>query len=122
MEIHKNMVFIKQRYMMKNDAWKVIVNLHFSPYNHTISKLRNDLFKYRIFKTPLVSVHELDNIEDVLEKLEEQLNAFTEMLPRLDKRRVVLNAVCSMLKWIFVTSTLLDVEELYNTVSQYTLS
>jgi len=41
-----------------------------------------------------------------------------EMLPRLDKRRAVLSAVGSVLKWFFGTATVLDIEELQKTVDK----
>jgi len=44
-------------------------------------------------------------MEYALQKLEEDINAFREMLPRLDNRYDVLSAVGSMLKWLFATAT-----------------
>jgi hypothetical protein len=70
------------------------------------------------FKTPLAPVHELNHIGYVLRKLEEEINDFREILPRPDKRRAVLSAVGSMLKWVFGTATLVDVEELHRTVDK----
>ena len=70
------------------------------------------------FKTPLAPVHELNHIEYVLQKLKDELNAFREMLHRLDKKRAALNAAGSTLKWFFGTATLLDVEELHETVDK----
>ena len=67
---------------------------------------------------PLAPVHEPNHIEYVLQKLEDKINAFREMLPRLDKRHAVLSAVGSMLKWFFGTATLLHVEELHKTVDK----
>jgi len=81
---------------LTNDAWTVIVNLDFSTYEQTIAKLREDLFYIQKFKTPLASVHELNHIEYVLQKLEDEINASREMLPRLDKTRAVLSAVGSV--------------------------
>jgi hypothetical protein len=104
--------------ILTNDAWTVVVNLDFSPYEQTIAKLKDDLLYMQIFKTPLTPVHELNHTEYVLQKLEEEINAFREMLPRLDKRCAVLSAAGSMLKWAFVTATLLDVEELHKTVDK----
>jgi len=103
---------------LPNDEWTVIVNLDFSTYEQTIAKLRDDLFYIQKFKTPLAPVHELIHIEYVLQKLEDEINAFREMFPRLDKSRAVLSAVGSMLKWFFGTATLFDVEELHNTVDR----
>jgi len=71
---------------LTNDAWTVIVNLDFSPCEQTIAKLRDGLLYIRKFKTPLAPVHELNHIEYVLQKLEEEINAFREILPRLVKR------------------------------------
>jgi len=70
------------------------------------------------FKSPLAPVHELNHAEYVLQKLEEEINAFREMLLRLDKRRAVLSAVGSMSKWAFGTATLWDVEELHRSVDR----
>jgi hypothetical protein len=77
-----------------------------------IAKLRDDLLYIQKFKMPLSPVHELNNTEYLLQKLEDETNNFREMLPRLDTRRAVLSAVGSMLKWFFGTATLLDVEDL----------
>jgi len=68
-------------------------------------------------KIPLASVHELNHIGYVLHKLEE-INDFREMLPLPDKRRAVLSAVGSMLKWVFGTAILVDVEELRTMVKE----
>jgi hypothetical protein len=54
----------------------------------------------------------------MLQKLEEERNALRVRLPRLDRIRVVLSAVGSMLKWFFGTGTLLDVEELHKAVDK----
>jgi hypothetical protein len=50
---------------------------------------------------PLAPVHELKNIEHVLQKLEDEITAFTEMQSCLDNRRAVLSAFGSVLKWFF---------------------
>jgi len=88
---------------LTNDAWTVIVNLDFNAYEQIIAKLRDFLFYIQKLKTTLAPVHELDHIEYVLQKLEDEINAFREMLHRLDKIRGVLSAVGSVLKWFFST-------------------
>ena len=67
---------------------------------------------------PLTLVYELNHIEYVLQKFEDEINAFREMLPPLDKRSAVLSTVGSMLKWAFGTATLLDVQKLHRTVDE----
>ena len=50
-------VFVKQRdVILTNDAWSVIVNLDYSPYEQTIAKLKDDLLCMQKFKTPLAAV------------------------------------------------------------------
>jgi len=66
----------------------------------------------------LAPVHELHHIGYVLQKLEKELNNFRKMLPCPDKRRGVLSAVGSTLKWVFGTAKLVDVEELHRTVDK----
>ena len=103
-EIHQNTIFIKQRdIILSNDAWTEIVNI--STYEQTIAKLRDDLYYIKKFKSPLAPVHELSHKEYVLQKLVDEIYAFREMLPRLDKRRAIMSAVGSVLKWVFGTAT-----------------
>ena len=61
---------------MTNDAWTVIVNLDFNTYEQTIEKLRDYIFYIQKLKTPLAPVHELNHIEYVIQKLEEEIKAF----------------------------------------------
>jgi uncharacterized protein YoxC len=78
----------------------------------------DDLLYIQKFTLPLAPVHELNHIQYVLQKLEEEINAFREMLSHLDKRCAVLRAVGSVLRWFFGTAALLDVEELHKTVDK----
>jgi hypothetical protein len=96
----------------------VVVNLDFSPYEQTIAKLRDDLVYIQKFKMPLAPAHELNHVEYVLQKPEDESNAFTEMLSSLDKRCAVLSTVCSVLKWAFGMATLSDVQGLHETVDK----
>jgi len=70
----------------------------FCSYEQTIAQLRDDLL--------------------YIQKLQDEVNAFREMLPCLDKRSAVLSTVGSMLKIGFGTATLLDVEKLHRTVDE----
>jgi hypothetical protein len=101
-----------------NDVWTVIVNLDFSSYEQAITKLRNDLLYIQKFNISLAPIYELNHIGNVLQKLEEELNDFREILSRPDKRRAVLSAVGSMFKWVFRTATLVYVEELHRTIDK----
>jgi hypothetical protein len=57
-----------------------------TPYEQTIAKLRDDLIHIQKSKMPFAQIHELKHIEYVLEKLEDEITGFREMLPRLDNR------------------------------------
>jgi hypothetical protein len=103
--------------MLTNYVWTVIVNLDFSSYVQAITKLRNDFLYIQKFETSLAPVHELNHKVYVIQKLEKEINYF-EILPGPDKRRAVLSAVGSMLKWVFGTATLVDVEELHRIVNK----
>jgi len=48
--------------------------------------------------------------------LEDEIIGFRKILPRLDNRRAVLSAVGSVLKWVFGTATLLDVDRLHEAI------
>ena len=80
----------------------MIVNLDFSNYERTIAKLRYDLFYIQKLKNAIEHIRDQNHEECVLQKLEDEINAFREMLPRLDKRRAELNAFGSVLKCFLV--------------------
>jgi hypothetical protein len=88
-----------------------------SLYEQTIAKLRDDLSYIEKFKSPFAPVNELNHIENVLLKLEEEITVFRDRLPRLNQRRAVLSAVGSALKWVFGTATLGDIGRLHEAIS-----
>jgi hypothetical protein len=75
-------IFKQRDVMLTNDACSVIVNLDFSPYELTISKLKDFLMYMQKFKTPLAPVYEMNHTEYILQKFEGEITAFNTVQPK----------------------------------------
>jgi hypothetical protein len=57
-------------------------------------------------------------IENLLNGLEQDIEAFKSILPRVDDRRALLNVAGSFFKILFRTATVMDLEKLHNSVQE----
>ena len=72
-------------------------------------------------KKEFTSVSELCQIEPLLKLLELKLHDFHQILPRLDRRRGLVNFDGSVLKTLFETATIADVQQLHDTLNDLQL-
>ena len=100
---------------MSSDAWHVAVNLNTNVYEEAISAIRTDLHSIQERKTEFIPVLELKQVASLLDSLE-LLHDFQLVLPRRDRRRVLLNLGGTIMKSLFGTATMNDLHELHNTL------
>ena len=72
-------------------------------------------------KEEFTSVSEIRQIESLLNLLELKLHDFHQILPRLDRRRGLVNFGVSVLKTLFGTATIADVQQLHDTLNDLQL-
>jgi hypothetical protein len=91
-----NTVFIKQKdVVFTNDKWKIVLNTELAFYEERLAKKKDDLHQTRKANTLFAPTHILKQVYTLLDELECEMNAFWEILPRLDDRRAVLNVAGS---------------------------
>ena len=105
----------KNHYNTK-DAWRVAIDLDTQVYEDAIATVRNDLTSVDKQRKEFTPVAELKQVGILLNTLELRLSNFQQFLPRLDRRRGLLNLGGTVLKTLFGTATLSDLDQLHGTI------
>jgi hypothetical protein len=82
------------------------------PYEDTLSITTGDLPEIIEHKQEFTSISELNQRETLLVTLESKLQAFKQILPKLDSRRGLPNICGSVIKAFFGTAVISDVTSL----------
>jgi mannitol-specific phosphotransferase system IIBC component len=77
-----------------------------------------DLFQIEEFTRSYSAVREMQQVENTLASLENKLRELKEILPIVDVRRGSINLGGRILKTLFGTATVTDIEDLHNSVSK----
>ena len=72
-------------------------------------------------KKEFTSISEIHQIELLLKLLGSKLHDFHQILPRLGRRRCLVNFGGSILKTLFETATIADVQQLHDTINDLQL-
>ena len=116
--LNNNVIFLKvSDITLMNDAWRIAVNIDIRTYQDVISTIRQDLFLVEQNKKEFTSVSEIRQIESLLKLLELKLHDFHQILPRLDRRRGLVNFGGSVLKTLFGTATIAGGQHLHDTLT-----
>ena len=89
-----------------------------STYHKIISTIRTDLFSVEQQKKDFTTIFELKQIEVFSNILESKLYDFCQVLPRLDRRRALVNFGGHILKALFGTATTCDIHLLYYVLNE----
>jgi len=120
--LNNNVIFLKESDItLTNDAWRIAVHIGIRTYQDIISTIRQDLLLVEQNKKEFTSVSEIRQIESLLKFLELKLHDFHQILPRLDSRRGLVNFGVSVLKTLFGTATIADVQQLHHTLNELQL-
>ena len=118
--LNNNQIFLKKPHItVTNDAWRIAVDIDIRTYQYIISTIRQDLLLVEQNKEEFTSVSEIRQIESLL--LELKLHDFHQILPRLDRRRGLVNFGGSVLKTLFGTATIAKVQWLHDTLNELQL-
>ena len=111
------MVFVKHKdVVLTSDYWRIIVNFDLSVYEDATIILREDLFRAKESTKRSTPIGELRQLETTLACLENKLGVLKEFLPKVDRRRVLINAGGSLLKILFGTATVMDLDGLHRII------
>jgi hypothetical protein len=87
-------------------------------YRDVISTVREDLLLVERYKQEFTPTSELRHIETLLQQLELKLDSFHQILPRLDRRRGLVNIGGIVVKSISGTATIFDIYQLHDTLDK----
>jgi len=117
--LNNGVVFLEvRRVIITNDAWRVAIELDTQVYEDAIATVRNDLASVDKQRKEFTPVAELKQVGDLLNALESRLANFQQLLPRLDRRRGLLNLGGNVLKTLFSTATLSDLKQLHGAIDE----
>ena len=76
-----------------------------------MSTISSDLLIIEQRKQEFTPIHELKQISLLLQTLESKLQSFSQYLPRLDRRRALMNLGGKVLKFIYGSATVQDIHK-----------
>jgi hypothetical protein len=110
-----NTVFIQEKdAILTNDKWRIVVDLDVKFYESTVTELRADLQEIYSLKSRYAPINELRQVEQLLTDVEHEISLYRSMLPRMSRKRGILNIAGTALKVLFGTATEHDVKTVQN--------
>jgi len=120
--LNNNVIFLKETdIIVTNDAWRIAVDIDVRTYQDIIPTIRQDLNLVEQNNKEFTSISEIRQIELLLKLLESKLYDFHQILPRLDHKCSLVNFGGSILKTLFGTATIADVQQLHDTLNDLRL-
>jgi len=92
--------------VLTSDYWRIVVNFDLSAYEDATIILREVLFRVKEIAKRSTQIGELRQLETTLASVENNLgDLLKEFLPKVDRRRGLINAGGSILKVLFGTAS-----------------
>jgi hypothetical protein len=114
-----NTVFLlKENDIVKSDTWRIAIDFNLSKYHEVTSIVKADIFTVQQQGQKFTSISDLKQIKTLLQALESKLYNFRHFLPRLDRRRSQLNFGVTVLKALFGTGTISDLNQLHGVLDE----
>jgi hypothetical protein len=115
--LNHSMVFLKAKNVIfTSDTWRVVITFDMGPCEEVISTIQEDLLVVQRQRNEFTFISELRQIDILLNTSESRLNNFKQVLPKLDFRRGLINAGGIVLRTIFDTATITDLQALHETL------
>ena len=103
---------------MTTEVWRIVVDFDMNPYEEVISTIKEDLLIVEGQKREFTSISEVKQIETLLKTLESGLHKFRQVLPKLDRRRGLVDFGGAVLKTLLGTATVSDIHDLHEVISE----
>ena len=117
--LNNSVLFLKEAdIFLSRDYWRIAVDRDISGYYETVSTIKTNLLIVEQQRQEFTSVAELQQIDLFLQTLEYKLQTFNQLLPRLDRRRGLVNLGGTIIKTLFGTATVTDVHKLHDVITE----
>jgi len=108
-------LFLKEAdIVLTTDDWRIAIDFDLSAYHEVILTIRTDLHTAEFQRQEFTSISEQNQTDVLLQTLDSKLLEFNKFLPRLDRRRGLLNLGGTVLKTLFGTATIFVIQELHS--------
>ena len=115
--LNRSVVFlIEKDIFLTNDAWLIAIYVDMSAYEEAVAIINADMILLEGHSKELTSNSELNQITTLLNTLEVRIYNFQQLLPRLDRRRGLINFGGTVPKTLFGTVTIADIHLLHETL------
>jgi hypothetical protein len=101
---------------LTSDIWRVVIILDMGPYEEVISKIQEDLLVVLRQRNEFTSTSELRQTDTLLKTLEFRLKNFKQILPKVDPRQGLINKGGIVLRTLFGTATITDLQDIHETI------
>jgi hypothetical protein len=120
--LNHSVAFLKQTDIIyTSDTWRVVVDIELRTYSNIIFTVKSDLLLIERQKKELTPIYELKLIEALLQVLESKLQEFHQILPRIDRRRGLIDFGGTVLRSLFGTATVWDIHLLHDVLNDLEL-
>jgi hypothetical protein len=117
--LNNSVIFIKEGdVILYNDLWKAVLSFQLMPYKDTVSGFKTDLRMIREVAERTTPLGELRQIETMLLSLEDKLSSMQRYTPKPLRKRELLDIGGIVLRSLFGTATVLDLDELDSAVKE----
>jgi len=111
--------FLKDKdIILSSDAWHVAVSLNVSIYEDVLSNIKSDPSVIELNKQEFTPTSELRQVETLVDSLENKLEQFKQLFPKLDPRLILMNFGGTVLRTIFGTATFGDLHQLHEALGE----
>ena len=115
--INRSVIFLKEKDItLTNGAWRIATDVDMNAYEGTVATVKADIISLKGHRKKWVSNSEMQQISTLLNTLEVRIYNFQQLLPRLDRRRGLMNFGGSILKSLFGTAIVEDIHLLHETL------
>ena len=113
--LNHSVLFLKEAdIVLTTDDWRIAIDFDLSAYHEVILTIRTDLHTAEFQRQEFTSISEQNQTDVLLQTLDSKLLEFNKFLPRLDRRRGLLNLGGTVLKTLFGTATIFVIQELHS--------
>jgi hypothetical protein len=113
----------RQDVVLTSDDWKIVLNIDTRNYDRSLTELRAGVQEIARPSLYLVHKHELEQINNLLNSLEEKLTACESLLPRSKSKysRGLFDMGGKMLKYVFGVATVQAMQHVSSIVKELDL-
>jgi hypothetical protein len=117
--LNNSVMFIKEGgFILSGDLWEAVLSFELTPYKDAVTGLNSDLHIAKEVAKRTAPLVELRQIKAMLLSLEDRLSRIQRYSPKSWRKRGLLDIGGSVLKSLFGTAMVLDLNELHSAVNE----